>query len=173
MRKKEGKVIGDKREDNEETEDELSVSSKGSDESQSDFDESELYDERLTSAAISDSVNLQNAYDKEATDSNMHLIQNELTNSQEYAFNDWHEVIPGAEWKELDNKKKSYEELAYFDKRSEEEKCDKWHGKRLCQTQLFFSDKRDVKEKDPDNAISVGLWEQEQGQMLVTERRED
>ena len=151
--KKEGEETSDKREDNEETEDELSVSSKGSDESQSDFDESELYDERLTSAAISDSVNLQNAYDKEATDSNMHLIQNELTNSQEYAFNDWHEVIPGAEWKELDNKKKSYEELAYFDKRSEEEKCDKWHGKRLCQTQLFFSDKRDVKEKDPDNNL--------------------
>ena len=35
---------------------------KGSDESQSEFDEIELYDERLTNTAISDSVHLQNEY---------------------------------------------------------------------------------------------------------------
>jgi len=143
--KKEGEETSDKREDNEETEDESSVSSKGSDESQSDFDESELYDERLTNTAISDGVHWQNEYDKKATDSNMHLIQSELTNFEDNAYisyeeDDWNKVISNTEWKELHNKQKSYEELAYFDKRPEEEKCVKRYGKQLplhCQTQMW------------------------------------
>ncbi len=162
--KKEGEGTRDKSEDNDERADEAdesSVSSKGSDDCLSEFDESELYEERLINTALSDSVHLQNEYDKLATNSNMHLIQSELTKFEDNAYidckeDDWNRIISDAEWKELHNKWKSYEELAYFDKRPEEEKYVKRYGKQLplhCQTQLFFSDKRDVKEKDPNNNL--------------------